>query len=368
MVLYWVAGIAETSKITPVPSTAETSKITPVPSTGETSKTTPVPSTAETSKTTPVPSTAETSKTTPVPSTAETSKTTPVPSTAETSKITPVPSTAATKIPVLPDLEVTDINKEITDPVFVAALPSGEAAVVNTLSQVLKINQTGHTVKVLYNCNSCNNIGGLILLGNYLYVVHDNGTIAQIHPHTVQVQNVYQIPNVDKVEYHCSLWLNPSEIPNTGILHLTDSERGEVFSYNLTSRVKQVHVTGLAGPLCVSYIFSDGSTRYIVAESYKTNIYIFNSSWGTESKFGAFGFEDGQLFGPYAAIMSSNNSILVPDFENRRISVFTTKGEFLHHLLTNIAFPYAISYYEPYLWVKHSTGNKPGLYRISPKF
>ena len=140
MVLYWVAGIAETSKITLVPSISETSKITPVPSTGETSKITPVPSTAETSKTTPVPSTPETSKT------------------------TPVPSKAATKEPVLPDLEVTNINKEINDPSFIAALPSGEAAVVNENSQVLKINNTGHTVKVLYDCNSCNNIGGLILL------------------------------------------------------------------------------------------------------------------------------------------------------------------------------------------------------------
>ena len=282
---------------------------------------------------------------------------------AETSKITPVHSTAATKEPVLPNLEVTDVNKEINDPSFIAALPSGEAAVVIEGSKVVKINKTGHTVKVLYNCNSCYNIGGLILLGNYLYAVHYNGTIAKIHPHTGQV---YQIPNVDRVTYHCSLWFNPSEIPNTDILLLTDTDEGEVFSYNLSSGEKQVHVTGLSGPSCVSYIFSHGSTRYIVTDGDRHMINIYNSSWGIESQFGGYGSGDGKLIEPYAAIMSSNNYIMVSDKYNYRISKFTTKGEFLQHLKTDIIEPDTLSYFEPYLWVRYYTEDfNYGLYRYS---
>ena len=287
--------------------------------------------------------------------------------TAEISNITPVPSTAATKEPVLPDVEVTDINKEITSPSFIAALPYGEVAVVNAMSQVVKINNTGHAVKVLYNCNSCETIYGSLLLGNNLYVVHNNGTIVKIHPHTGEIFNVYHVPEVSSVKYYCSLWFDPS-VPNPDILLLPDTANNEVFSYNLTSGEKQVHVTGLLGPTCVSYIFSDGSTRYIVTDRYRHMINIYNSSWGIELTFGGYGSADGDLNAPYGAIMSSNNYIMVSDYNNGRISVFTTKGDFLHHLPIEISYPVFFSYYEPYLWIRHYTSGKFGLDRFSLVF
>ena len=71
--------------------------------------------------------------------------------------ITPVTS-SVTSDSVTPDLEVTSVNNQITRPKYSAALPGEEAYVVNDNSQVLKINSTGHSVKVLYDCNSCNSI------------------------------------------------------------------------------------------------------------------------------------------------------------------------------------------------------------------
>ena len=57
-----------------------------------------------------------------------------------------------TSEPFLPDLEVTTVNKEMTIPVFSAALPGGEAYVLEDWRKVVKINNTGQTVKVLYDC------------------------------------------------------------------------------------------------------------------------------------------------------------------------------------------------------------------------
>ena len=205
----------------------------------------------------------------------------------------------------------------------------------------------------------------MLLLGNNLYVVHKNGTIAEIQPHTEELFNVYQIPNVDLIFQYGSLSSDPPNIPNPDILLLPDYLKGEIFSYNLTSRVKQVHVTGLLYPTCVSYIFSGGSTHYIVTDRNRHMINIYNSSWGLESAFGGYGSEDGMLDKPWAAIMSSNNSILVSEQRNNRVSVFTRKGEFLHHLPIEMSSPSTLSYYAPYLWIGHYTDFKAGLYRYS---
>ena len=255
--------------------------------------------------------------------------------------------------PVL-DLDVTAVNHQIYNPGFVAALPEGEAAVVNDWIQVLKINKTGQTIKELYNCQSCNNIQGLLLLGSNLYVSLRNGTIVDIQPHTGDLLNVYNIPDVSGIVHYGSLWSDPSKIPNTDILLLPDHYKHEVFTYNLTSEHKQVHLTRFSYPSSVSYSFNNNSTHYIVCQYGHHMISIYNSSWDLVSSFGGRGSSDGYLNRPYAAIMSYNNTILVSDYLNHRISVFTTDGVFLYHLLTQsdgIKKPTAISYYKPYLWV-----------------
>ena len=245
--------------------------------------------------------------------------------------VTTSTATALLNKPVL-DLNMTAVNHQITNPWRVAALPEGEAAVVNGWSQVVKINKTGHTIKELYNCQSCNNIRGLLLLGSNLYVIHMNGKIVEIQPHTGQLLNVYNIPDVRYFYHFGSLWSDPSKIPNTDILLLPDHKKDEVFSYNLTSRHKQVHLTGLSYPSSVSYSFYNNSTHYIVCQQGRHKISIYNSSWDLVSSFGGCCRGDGYLRFPYAAIMSYNNNILVSDGDNNRISVFTTEGVFLYHL------------------------------------
>ena len=249
---------------------------------------------------------------------------------------------------------MTAVNNQITSPRYVAALPEGEAAVVSGWSQVVKINKAGQTIKELYNCQPCYNIEGLLLLGSNLYVIYFNGTIVEIQTHTGDLLDVYNIPDVNGIIHLGSFWSDPSKIPNTDILLLPDYYKGEVLSYNLTSRHKQVHLTGLSRPTSVSYSFYNNSTHYIVCQHRLHTISIYNSSWDLVSSFGGRGSSDGDLDYPNAAIMSYNNTVLVSDLSNQRISVFTTDGVFLYHLLTQsdgIHHPHALSYHKPYLWV-----------------
>ena len=283
-----------------------------------------------------------------------------------TPHVTTSPSPVLLNKPDL-DLNVTAVNHQINNPRIVAALPEGEAAVVNGYRQVLKINKTGHTIKELYNCQLCFDIWGLLLLGSNLYVTHKNGTVAKIQPYTGDLLNVYKIADVSYSNNHGSLWSDPSKIPNTDILLLADYTKGEVFSYNLTSRYKQVHLTGLSGPSSVSYGFYKNSTHYIVCQYRSHTISVYNSSWDFVLSFGGYGGDDGDLNYPTAAIMSYNNTLLVSDYFNHRISVFTTDGVFLYHLLTQsdgINRPWSLSYYKPYLWVVNYASNTLYRYRL----
>ena len=223
---------------------------------------------------------------------------------------------------------------------------------VNEERQVVKINNKGGTVKVLYECNSCDSISGLLLLGSYLHVLYLDGTIVQIHPHTGDTHSVYHIPDAIDVTHYGSLWFDPS-FPDPDILLLTDYTKGEVFSYNLISDEKQVHVANLDAPTSVSYSFTNTSTGYVVCDAYRNMIYLYDSGWNLYSSFG------GNLKSPHAAIMSSNNTLLVSNF-NDGVSVFTTEGDFLYNLPIQIQNQLALSYFKPYLWFSH---DQTGLYR-----
>ena len=231
--------------------------------------------------------------------------------------------------PIL-NLNMTAVNHQVNQPWRIAALNGGEAAVVNVGNLVVRINKAGQTIKELYSCrcDSSNAIWGLLLLGSNLYVPHKNGSIVEIRPHTGQLLDVYNVSDVGRLNYFGSLWSEPSKIPNTEILLLTDSSKGEVFSYNLTSGHKHVHLRGLSGPRTVSYSFSANYTSYIVCETEHYVINIYNSSWKLLISFGGYRKSDGELHDPHAAIFSYNNTILVSDTFNNRISEFTTDGMF----------------------------------------
>ena len=161
--------------------------------------------------------------------------------------------------------------------------------------------------------------------------------------------------------------LIPLRFQTLTFFFFSDSNKGEVFSYNLTSRHKQVHLTELSYPTSVSYSFYDSSTHYVLCQRDPNTISIYNSSWDLVSSFGGYGGDDGDLIYPFAAIMSYNNTILVSDYHNNRISVFTTDGVFLYQLLTQsdgIYYPRALSYHKPYLWVENYARYQLYRYRL----
>ena len=267
--------------------------------------------------------------------------------------------------PVL-DLNLTYVNPQMTQIRSVAALPDGGAFVHNYVSsnrtdQVLRVNVRGQVIQHVYQCLRCYQ-GGLLVLNNNLYVIYNHGRILQITINDINTVQVYQVPDVRWMTNYGSLSYHPSFVKHNDLLLLADWGKGEIFSYNLTSRNKQVYLTGLWGPTSVSFMTYNSHLYYVVCELQRHQVHIYNSTWGLYHTLGGFGSDDGQLSTPYSAIGLPDGSVIVTDNLNNRISLFSIRGNFVRHLLTSK--PRGMSISLPDLWFIHSLRSGIfGLYR-----
>ena len=263
--------------------------------------------------------------------------------------------------PVL-DLKMTVVNTQIKwIRGFVAALPDGGAFVINRFSsndnnhfQVWRVNVTGQVIQHVYQCMTCG-IEGLLVLNNNLYVIHRNGTLLEFDINNTNTVHVYQVPDVRRMAHFGSLSYHPSVITHPDLLLLADYSKGEIFSYNVTSKNKQVHLTGLSWPTSVSFMTYNSHLYYIVCEWGPDQVLIYNSTWGLYKTLGGYGSGDGQLKYPHSAIGLPDGSVIISEILNYCVSLFTIQGKFIRQILTwsdGIYRPWAMSVSLPYLWVE----------------
>ena len=271
------------------------------------------------------------------------------------------------------DLNLSRTSPELISVAFVAALPGGGAVVRNYIGknrteQVLKINSQGKVTQTLYTCVGCSSyIWGLLVLGDHLYLTHSNGTVIKTRVSDGRVLSRSTIPDVRIIMHRGSLYSKPDQIPDKQTLLLCDTSKGEVFSFNPSTQQKQVHVTGLNDPTSVFYFFHNHTLYYIVCEEDRDRINVYDNTWDLIRTIGTRGFNDGELRGPNSAIVSDEDTIIISDESNRRVSEFSFNGTFLRHLLVRsdgIYRPYSMSYYYPHLWLVHDYPPKLNRYNL----
>ena len=276
---------------------------------------------------------------------------------------------------------MTDVNPQMTVIYLVAALPDGGAFVINHVysnrtDQVLRVNVTGQVIQhVNHQCVRCfynvsgrlyAAISGLLVLNNNLYVIYSNGTLIEISINNTNTVQVYQVPDVRWMTHWGSLSYHPSVITHPDLLLLADSYEGEIFSYNVTSKNKQVHLTGIRYPRSVSFMTYNSHLYYVVCEFRHHQVHVYNSTWGLYQTLGGTeGSDDGQLSYPYTAIGLPDGSVIISDIGNNRVSLFNIKGRFVRHLLTRsdgLSEPVYMSISLPYLWLIDYWGSD--IYRL----
>ena len=258
-----------------------------------------------------------------------------------------------------------DLNLNKTSPGLssinsVAALPGGAAVVRNYISdnsteQILKINSQGKVTQTIYTCVGCSSyIQSLLVLGDHLYLSHTNGTVIKTRVSNGLILRRSTIPDVGWVINAGSLYNKPEEIPDKQTLLLCDFSKGEVFTFKPSTGQKEVRVTGLNAPRSVSYLFYNQSVFYIVCEGGRHRINVYDNIWKHIRTISSIVSNSGESINPQAAIVSDEDTIIIADYHNRRVSEFSFNGTFLRHILVSsdgIKGPYSLSYYYPHLWL-----------------
>ena len=120
-----------------------------------------------------------------------------------------------------------------------------------------------------------------------------------------------------------------------------------MFTFKPSTGQTQARITGLKRPYSVSY-FLYNQRIYIVCEKGKSRINVYNQMWDLIRTIGTKG--------PSSAIVSFEDTIIISEESNCRISEFSFYGTFLRHLLVKSGSsdrPYSMSYYYPHLWVSY---------------
>ena len=240
----------------------------------------------------------------------------------------------------------------VTNSWFVAGLPDGEAVSWITNNEtVVRMNSRGVIEQDLYTGSK---IRGLLVQEPNLFVLHINGTIVEVQPQDGLILNVYDT-GIRNLHNFASYQTDICNVPNR-ILHVVDLGLydGEVYAYNISSQTKKALVENLNRPSSVSPGCINGSVVYVLTERDAHKVHVYNSSWSLMTSFGAYGTGDGQLNVPCASVMSEQGYIYVSDLENYRVSMFTSNGQFVKHILTYYESnerPMNLSVRGQYLWV-----------------
>ena len=279
--------------------------------------------------------------------------------------------------PVL-DLNMSDVNPQMTWIRFVEPLPDGGAFVINRVrsngtSQVWRVNVTGQVIQQVYQCGRCyfNRLGmllppitGLLVLHNNLYVIYKNGTLVEIDINNNNTVQVYQVPDVRWMRHYGSLSYHPSVITHHDLLLLADKDKGEIFFFNVTSKNKTAwSPTGGNLPTSVSFMTYNSHLYYVMCywlNWYHYRVLVYNASLGLYQTL--FGFS---RYDSTSAIGLPDGSIIISDAGDNRVSLFTIQGKFVRHLLTGsngLSKPVYMSISLPYLWLVDYRGS--GIYRL----
>ena len=210
---------------------------------------------------------------------------------------------------------------------------------------VSRLSDRGEVIRKLITTDK--DIRGFILMSNNECLILHNDSLQRVRIEDGQVLGSgYKVPDVG-VSY------DGIRIDDDQVL-LVDKNKGEVITYNMKTRNKHVVIDKLNHPTSVDKAVTDQGVFYIVNECWAYTVRVYNDRWRLVSSIGGLGDRDGRLNYPQTARVLPDNTILVTDWNNHRISRFTIQGDFIDHVIKQsdgISHPRRLAVQYPYVWV-----------------
>ena len=149
------------------------------------------------------------------------------------------------------------------------------------------------------------------------------------------------------------------------VLILSYNEK-RIIEFNPNSNQTTEVVSNLKEPVNINIMRSDGEVLYLVT-CYRTHsVDVYDEGWKLVRTFGGEGQADGQMRNPWGTTFTKQG-ILVADCSNGRISLYSTEGNFIKHILKRndgIDYRIGLSFTRSFLWLSHSNQASVKCYKL----
>ena len=196
-------------------------------------------------------------------------------------------------------------------------------------------------------------IRGFILMSNNECLILHNDSLQRVRIENGKVLGSgYEVPDV-------GVLVDGIRIDDDQVL-LVNYNKGEVITYNMKTRNKHVVIDKLNCPTSVDKAVTDQGVFYIVNECWAYTVRVYNDRWRLVTSIGGEGDGDGRLNHPQTSRVLPDNTVIVTDWDNNRISRFTIQGDFIDHVIKQsdgISDPTRLAVQYPYVWVADGYNN-----------
>ena len=215
---------------------------------------------------------------------------------------------------------------------------------------VSRLSDRGEVIRDLITTDK--GIRGFILMSNNECLILHTNSLQRVRIEDGQVLGSgYKVPDVGGL-------CDGIRIDDDQVL-LVDYYKGEVITYNMKTRNKHVVIDKLDSPSSVDKAVTDQGVFYIVNEYRAHTVSVYNDRWRLVTSIGGQGYSDGRLNNPQTARVLPDNTVIVADYDNNRISRFTIQGDFIDHVIKQsdgISQPTRLAVQYPYVWVVYGDG------------
>ena len=178
-------------------------------------------------------------------------------------------------------------------------------------------------------------------------ILHGDGRLQRVKIEDGQVLGSgYEVPDVGRL--HDGIRIDDDQVL------LVDRDKGHIFIYNLKTRNKHVVIDKLRVPTSVDKAVTEQGVFYIVNKWATHTVSVYNDRWMLVKTIGGDGDDNGRLNLPHTARVLPDNTIIVADSFNDRISRFNIQGDLIHHVIKQsdgISYPDRLAVQYPYVWV-----------------
>ena len=196
------------------------------------------------------------------------------------------------------------------------------------------------------------------LFNDSLYTAYDNFITKRTFNNGTAGPEVRYNPNINDI------W--SMKVLNESCVLLLSYFEKKITEFNPNINQSKTVISNLKEPVHVNIMRSEAGVLFLVSCHGTHSVDVYDEGWKLVRTFGGHGQADGQMMNPEGTTFTKQG-ILVADYSNGRISLYSTEGKFIKNILTRndgISYPVGLLFTRPFLWLSHSSPHSVKCYKL----